>query len=53
MPCDDYTDEALKAWFDERDFATDLLLSLNKNRLASLGINFCDHTKLASVTRLL
>ena len=33
--CDDYTDEALTAWFDERDFATDLLLSLNKNRLAS------------------
>ena len=44
--CDDYTDEALTAWFDERDFATDLLLSLNKNRLASLGSNFCDHTKL-------
>ena len=39
-------DEALKAWFDERDFATDLLLSLNKNRLASLGSNFCDLTKL-------
>ena len=43
---DDYTDEALKEWFDERDFETDLLLSLNKNRLASLGSNFCDHTKL-------
>ena len=44
--CDDYTDEALTAWFDERDFATDLLLSLNKNRLAALGSIFCDHTKL-------
>ena len=44
--CDDYKDKALKTWFDERDFATDLLLSLNKNRLASLGSNFCDHTKL-------
>ena len=44
--CDDYTDEALHKWFEERDFATNLMLSLNKNRLASLGSNFCDYTKL-------
>ena len=44
--CDDYTDEVLHKWFEERDFATDLLLSLNKNHLASLGSNFCDHTEL-------
>ena len=44
--CDDYTDVALHKWFEERDFATNLMLSLNKNRLASLGSNFCDHTKL-------
>ena len=44
--CDDYTDAALEEWFEERDFATDLLLSLNKNRLASFGSNFCEHTKL-------
>jgi hypothetical protein len=31
---------------DDRDLATDLQLSLNKNRLASMGSNFCDHTKL-------
>jgi hypothetical protein len=35
-----------KEWFDDRDLATDLHLSLNKNRLASMGSNFCDHTKL-------
>jgi hypothetical protein len=28
--CDDYTDEALKEWCDERDFGTDLQLSLNR-----------------------
>ena len=44
--CDDYTDVALHKWFEERDFATNLMLSLNKNRLASLGSNFCDYTKL-------
>ena len=42
--CDDYTDEALHKWFEERDFATNLMLSLNKNRLASLGSNFCNYT---------
>ena len=44
--CGDYTDAALHKWFEERDFATNLMLSLNKNRLASLGSNFCDYTKL-------
>jgi hypothetical protein len=39
-------DGALEEWFDDRDLATDLQLSLNKNRLASMGSNFCDHTKL-------
>jgi len=43
---DAYNDGALKEWFDDRDLATDLQLSLNKNRLASMGSNFCDHTKL-------
>jgi len=44
--CDDYTDDALREWFDKRDFDTDLLLSLNKHRLASLGLNICDHKRL-------
>jgi hypothetical protein len=43
---DAYTFGALKEWFDDRDLATDLHLSLNKNRLASMWSNFCDHTKL-------
>jgi hypothetical protein len=43
---DTYTVVALKEWFDDRDLATDLELSLTKNRLASMGSNFCDHTKL-------
>ena len=43
---DAYNDGALEEWFDGRDLATDLLLSLNINRLASMGSNFCDHTKL-------
>ena len=43
---DAYNDGALEEWFDDRDLATDLQLSLNKNRLASMGSNFCDHTKL-------
>ena len=43
---DAYNDGALEEWFDDRDLATDLLLSLNINRLASMGSNFCDHTKL-------
>ena len=34
---DAYIDRALKEWFDDRDLATDLHLSLNKNRLASMG----------------
>jgi hypothetical protein len=37
---------ALKEWFDDRDLGTDLRLSLNKNRLASMGSNCCDHIKL-------
>jgi hypothetical protein len=43
---DSYTVGALKEWFNDRDPATDLQLSLNKYRLASLVSNFCDHTKL-------
>jgi hypothetical protein len=43
---DAYNDGALEEWFDDRDLATDLQMSLNKNRLASMGSNFCDHTKL-------
>jgi hypothetical protein len=43
---DAYTVDSLQEWFDDRDLATDLHLSLNKNRLASMGSNFCDHTKL-------
>ena len=43
---DAYTVAALEEWFKDRDLATDLQLSLNKNRLASMGSNFCDHTKL-------
>ena len=41
--CDYYTDAALHKWFGERDFATNLMLSLIKNRLASLGSNFCNY----------
>jgi hypothetical protein len=41
-----YNDAALEEWFDDRDLVTDLQLSLNKNRLVSMGSNFCDHTKL-------
>ena len=36
---DAYTDAALKDWFEDTDIATGLLLSLNKNRLTSLGSN--------------
>jgi len=43
---DAYTDAALKEWFEDKDIATGLLLSLNKNRLTSLGSNFTDHKKL-------
>ena len=34
---DAYNDGVLEEWFDDRDLATDLQLSLNKNRLASMG----------------
>ena len=34
---DTYTVVALKEWFDDRDLAPDLELSLTKNRLASMG----------------
>jgi hypothetical protein len=40
------TDADLKGWFEDKDIATGLLLSLNKNRLTSLGSNFTDHKKL-------
>jgi hypothetical protein len=43
---DAYTVGAFKEWFDDRDLATDLQLSLDKNRLALMVSNFCDHTKL-------
>ena len=43
---DAYTDAALKGWFEDTDIATGLLLSLNKNRLTSLGSNFTDFKKL-------
>jgi len=43
---DAYTVGSLKESFDDRDLATDLQLALNKNRLASMGSNFCDYTKL-------
>ena len=43
---DAYTDAALKGWFEDKDIATGLLLSLNKNRLTSLGSNFTDFKKL-------
>ena len=33
---DAYNDGALEEWFDDRDLATDLLLSLNINRLSSM-----------------
>ena len=43
---DAYTDAALKGWFEDKDIATGLLLSLNKNRLTSLGSKFTDFKKL-------
>jgi hypothetical protein len=43
---DAYTVGALEEWFNDRDLATDLHLSLNKNHLASMGSNVCDHTRL-------
>jgi hypothetical protein len=43
---DVYTVDTLKEWFEDRDLATGLLLSINKNRLTSLGSNFTDYKKL-------
>ena len=43
---DAYTVAALKEWFEDKDIATVLQLSLNKNRLTSLGSNFTNHKKL-------
>ncbi len=43
---DAYTESTLKEWFEDKDIATVLQLSLNKNRLTSLGSNFTDYQKL-------
>jgi hypothetical protein len=43
---DAYTVAALKEWFEDKDIATGLLLSLNKNRMTELGSNFTDYKKL-------
>ena len=43
---DAYTEADLKEWFEDKDIATGLQLSLNKNRLMSLGSNFTDFKKL-------
>ena len=43
---DAYTDASIKEWFEDKDIATGLQLSLNKNRLTSLGSNFTDFKKL-------
>ncbi len=43
---DAYTVATLKEWFEDKDIATGLQLSLNKNLLTSLGSNFTDHKKL-------
>ena len=43
---DAYTVAALKEWFEDKDIATGLQLSLNKNLLTSLGSNFTDHKEL-------
>ena len=37
---DAYTVGALKEWFDDMDLATDLQLSLNKNRFGVNGVKF-------------
>ena len=34
---DAYMEQSLTTWFEDKDLATGMLLSLNKNRLASLG----------------
>ncbi len=36
---DAYSDDALEEWFDDRELATDVQLSLNMNRLVSMGSN--------------
>jgi hypothetical protein len=43
---DAHTDDALKEWFEHKDIATGLQLSLNKNRMTELGSNFTDFKKL-------
>ncbi len=43
---DAYMEQSLTTWFEDKDLATGMLLSLNKNRLASLGSNFTDFKKL-------
>jgi hypothetical protein len=43
---DAYTVAALKEWFEDKDIATGLLLSLNKNSLTELGSNFTDFKNL-------
>ena len=43
---DAYTVAALKEWFEDKDIATGLQMSLNKNRLTSLGSNFTNYKKL-------
>ncbi len=42
---DAYTNDTLNEWFEDKDIATGLQLSLNKNRLTSLGSNFTDYKK--------
>ena len=37
---DAYTDDALKEWFEDKDIATGLQLSLNKNRLDGTWVEF-------------
>ena len=39
---DEYTNDALKEWFEDKDIVTVLQLSLNKNH----GSNFTDYKKL-------
>jgi hypothetical protein len=43
---DAYTDASIKEWFEDKDIATGLQLSLNKNSVTSLGSNFTDHKKI-------
>ena len=48
---DAYTGDALKEWFADKDIATGLLLSLNKNRLANLDRTSPTTRSLGSRTR--